>query len=88
MEYTKHISVTERDGFCVIKVDDYELFDYLDDFFVEQDIDSLFISKEIDQLGREFHLLYFSAQYTPQILINMLSQIPIAEIEQIYSMNN
>jgi hypothetical protein len=88
MEYTKHISVTERDGFSVITVDDCELFDYLDDFFVEQDIDPIFISKEVNQLGRELHLLHFTSQHTPLILINLLSKISIAEIERIYSLKN
>lgn len=34
MEYTTHISISERDGLPVITVDDCELLDFLDDFFV------------------------------------------------------
>ena len=66
MEYTKHISLTELDGYSVITVDDYELFDYLDDFFTEeQDINITFFTKAVGEDGSELRSLHFASQYTP-----------------------
>ena len=89
MEYTKHISISERDGHSVVTVDDYELFDYLDDYFVEKNISAEFISQNVADLnGDELLSMYFKPSYTTQFLLQQLSEIPIAEIERIHALNN
>ena len=88
MQYTKHISIFESNGHSIISVDDYELFDYLDDFFVEKEIILEFITKEINQQGVEIHSLHFKTGIKPQFILQQLAEIPADEIERIYALNN
>ena len=87
MEYTTHISVSERDGQLVITVDDYELFDFLDDFFVEQGLEPAFVSTAPGQNGRELHSIHFNSPHTTQSLLQLLGQIPAAEIERVHALS-
>lgn len=87
MEYTTHISISERDGQPVITVDDYELFDFLDDFFVEQGIEPAYVSTAPGRKDQELHSIYFNAPHTPQSLLQLLGQIPVVEIERVYALN-
>ncbi|HJW71891.1 MAG TPA: hypothetical protein VJ486_03475 [Geothrix sp.] len=87
MEYTKHISIMEEDGHAVITVDDWELFDYLDDFFVDQHLDCTLVSTGTGQNGAELHSLHFAPSITPQALLLLLSRIPVAEIERVHALN-
>ena len=87
MKYTTHISISERDGYTVAIVDDYELFDYLDDFFVEKEIIEEFITKKVNQHCPEIYSLYFKAGITPQFVLQQLAELPVAEIERIYALN-
>ena len=88
MKYTTHISISESDGHTVASVDDYELFDYLDDFFVEKEIIEEFITKEVNQHGTEIYSLHFKTGITPQFVLQQLAELPVAEIERIYALNN
>jgi hypothetical protein len=87
MEYTSHISILEGDGQSVITVDDYELFDYLDDFFVEQGLEAAFISTTPTSDGQELHSIHFNPPHTTHSLLQLLSQIPASEIERVYALN-
>jgi len=87
MEYTTHISISECDGHPVIAVDDYELFDFLDDFFVEQGIEPAFVSTAPGQNGPELHTIRFNSPHTAQSLLRLLGQIPASEIERVYALN-
>jgi len=87
MEYTAHISVSESDGHPVITVDDYELFDFLDDFFVEQGLEPAFVSTAPGQNGQELHSIHFNSPHTAQSLLRLLGQIPVSEIERVYALN-
>jgi hypothetical protein len=88
MEYTKHISILESNGHSIISVDDYELFDYLDDFFAGKEIIEEYITKEVNQQGIEIHSPYFKAGIKPQFILQQLAEIPADEIERIYALNN
>lgn len=87
MEYTPHISVSESDGHPGITVDDYELFDFLDDFFVEHGLEPAVVSTAPGQNGRERHSLQFNSPHTSHSLLRLLWQIPPSEIERIHALN-
>ena len=87
MEYTTHISISESDGHPVITVDDYELFDFLDDFFVEQGLEPSFISTAPGQSGQELHSIHFNAPHTAPSLLLLLGRIPATEIERVHALN-
>ena len=87
MEYAQHISLSERDGYSVVAVDDQELLDYLDDFFTERDIHVEFISNQANSKDAESYCLYFDPSITSQFLLHQLHEIPVAEIERIHAFN-
>jgi hypothetical protein len=88
MEYTTHISITSRQDHTVVVIDDTELFDFLDDFFVDKGITSELISPEIDKNGIQTHCIYLDRSITPEFVHRLLSEIPTAEIDRIYALNN
>lgn len=87
MEYTKYISIAEHDDHAVITVDDWELLDYLDDFFVDQHLDCTLVSTGAGPDAAELHSLHFAPTITPQALLLLLSRIPVAEIERLHALN-
>jgi hypothetical protein len=88
MEYTTHISISELGGQSVVTVDDYELFDFLDDFFAEQHIKTAFVSKALGPDGVEHHSIHFDPPYTVESLLRLVRGIPVDEIERIYQLNS
>jgi len=87
MEYTRYISISERDGYSAVSVDDLELLDYLEDFFTERDISVDFISTPTGSKDAERYSLHFDSSITLEFLLHQLHEIPVAEIERIHALN-
>lgn len=84
-----HISVgLDDEDRCVVVVEDYELFDFVEDFLGEEcDLSYEYrISRE--RPGGEIITLYFPFGITPAVVEASLSRLSAAEIERIYRLNN
>jgi hypothetical protein len=82
-EFTTHIILEEnQDGKLLITVDDYELFDIIDDILTEQfDIDFLLQNLEVEYV---LHLENTNFDTVDDIL----SSLDECEIERIFRLNN
>jgi hypothetical protein len=87
IEHSSYLSLTARDGHIVITVDDYELFDFLDDFFADQSMDSAFVSTSLGAEGQELHSLHFGPGHTIESIRQVLHLIPNSEIQRIHNLN-
>ena len=87
MEYTKYISISENNGQSVLTVNDYELFDFLDDFFVGQNLQAAFVSKQFKEDGCELHSFHFDPTHTAQSIHQVLHKIQASEIDRICSLD-
>lgn len=73
---------------CVLVVDDYELFDFISDYFGEEcDLPHEFHSSE-PRPGREVITMYFPLSVKSAAVEQCLLKLSPAEIERIYRLNN
>ena len=73
---------------CIVVVEDYELFDFVEDF-LGCECDLLYeyrTSKE--RLGGEIITMFFPLSVTPEDIKASLSSLSPAEVERIYKLNN
>ena len=73
---------------CIVVVEDYELFDFVEDF-LGCECDLLYeyrTSKE--RLGGEIITMFFPLSVTPEDIEASLSSLSPAEVERIYKLNN
>ncbi|MGK5027486.1 hypothetical protein [Janthinobacterium sp. RB2R34] len=73
---------------CVIVVEDYELFDFIEDFLGEEcDLAYEYrISKE--RPGGEIITMFFPLGVAPEIIEASLANLSPAEVERVYKLNN
>ena len=86
MKYTDHIDVSNHAGRCCLSVHDAELFDFLDDFFVERDLKFDIAQTQAD--GKPLYQMLFLASISQAAVFRQLSTIASDEIERIYRLNN
>jgi len=84
-----HIELGEdTDGIVCISVDDYELYDYISDYLVEEcGIEYTHMSSKNDA-GPEVFRMHLSENYNLSDIENYLMKLDSVEIERIYSLNN
>ena len=81
MKFTDHIDLEDREGQCALTVRDAELFDFLDDLFTDRDLDATLVT-----LPGKYQLV-FPAGVSRATVHRLLSQVGVAEIERIVSIN-
>lgn len=73
---------------CIVVVEDYELFDFIDDFLTEEcDLIHEYRTTR-ERPGGEIITMYFPLGVTHKTVEQNLLQLSPAEIEGIYKLNN
>lgn len=84
----KHILVEDGELGALVAVDDYELFDYVDDFLNERGLESAFTREELRE-GKRYYILQFDEDIVPAARIReVVAVIPSDEVSRIWEMNN
>jgi len=83
----KHIEIRAVEERIEVIVDDYELFDYVDDLLTDRGLEYEFTSEE-ERDGRWFHKMHFGGDVTQAQLSDVVEAIPQDEIERIWRLNN
>ena len=83
-----HIQVREAEGRVVVTIDDYELFDYVENFLIEQcDLEYDYMTKSEDR-GRSFFSIHFPLDVTIERVSSAVYELSATEIERISRLNN
>ncbi|RYG98199.1 MAG: hypothetical protein EON58_07835 [Alphaproteobacteria bacterium] len=78
----------DHDNRCIVVVDDYELFDFLDDFLGDV-CDLPYESRTTkERPGGEIITMYFPLAVTREVIERNLLKLSPEEIERIYRLNN
>ncbi|ALK96166.1 hypothetical protein AM586_07615 [Massilia sp. WG5] len=73
---------------CIVVVEDYELFDFLDDFLGDEcDLQYEFLGRK-ERQGGQIITMYFPLSVTPEVIERNLLKLSPEEIERIYRLNN
>lgn len=73
---------------CIVVVEDYELFDFIEDFLGDEcDLPYEYRTSR-ERPGGEIITMYFPLGVTPAVVEASLSSLSPAEIERIYKLNN
>ena len=79
---------TNKDKTTDVQVNDWELFDFVEDYFIEDcdiEYEYFYESKEEDKI---FYIMHFSREYKAAKIENFLSKLSLKEIREIYLLNN
>jgi len=79
------IEVTER-GVEVV-IDDWELFDYVDDFITDRGLEYDYFYEQ-ERQGRRYFKMHFAEGVSASRVSEVLKEIPIDEVERIWALNN
>ena len=83
-----HIRVYSEDGHIVVRIDDYELFDYVDDCFTEEwSLEYSHMSKSQDG-GTSVYSMHFAPSVSRDYVSRAVASLPPDEIERIWQLNN
>ncbi|MEM6290964.1 MAG: hypothetical protein AAGA54_06845 [Myxococcota bacterium] len=82
-----HIKITATSSKVELVVDDYELFDYLDDLLTERGLEYEFSSEQIYE-GRKVYKMHFGECVAEAELAEVVERLPQQEIERISALNN
>jgi hypothetical protein len=82
-----HIKVENRDGSAAVVIDDWELFDYVDDFLTERGLEYEYLT-ENEMAGRRIFTMHFPASVLAEQLSIVLSQLPRDEVQRIWRLSN
>ena len=88
MKFTDHIELEDSSGQCLLTVRDYELFDFLDDFFVERNIEATIIHPPASTGAPARYQFLFPLAVSQASIYRHLSGIGVEEIERIFRINN
>ena len=84
-----YISVGLDEGTrCIVVLEDYELFDFVEDFLGEECDLSYEYRTSKDRPGGEIITMFFPLGVTPEVIEASLSSLSPAEVERIYELNN
>lgn len=84
-----HITLGEdKDGLVIVVIEDYELYDYISDYVVEDcGIEYAYMSSNTDVKPEEF-TMHFSENYIASDIEKYLLKLDPVEVERIYLSNN
>lgn len=84
-----YISVGLGDGNrCIVVVEDYELFDFVEDFVGDECDSSYEYRTSQERPGGEIITMFFPLRISPEDIEASLSRLTPAEVERIYKLNN
>jgi len=84
-----YISVgLEQGNRCVIVVEDYELFDFVEDFLGDEFNLAYEYRTSKERPGGEIITMFFPLGVAPEIIEASLANLSPAEVERIYKLNN
>ena len=82
-----HLVVAEIDGRLTLRIDDWELFDFIDDHLTDHDLKYDYFTEE--QAGSVcWYVLHFHSGIDPVRLREVLDLIDPEEVERIWRINN
>lgn len=87
MSRQTHIKVRSSKWGPTVVVDDYELFDYLDDIFTDKGLRFVYLPEAIDGQGRVYSFL-FPVVVDLNFLRMIVDGIDESEVERIWRLNN
>lgn len=72
---------------CIVVVEDYELFDFVEDFLVEErDLSCEYLISK-DRPGGEIVTMFFPPGVTAELIEASVSSLSPSEVERIYKLN-
>lgn len=84
-----YISVgLDEENRCVVVVEDYELFDFVEDFLGDECDLSYEYRTSKERPGGEIITMFFPLGVAPEIIEASLANLSPAEVERIYKLNN
>ena len=82
-----HVMIEELDGHVTIRIDDYELFDFIDDHLTDHDFEYDYYREETADC-RRFFIMHFQVGVDPIRLREVMSSIDPQETQRIWGINN
>ena len=73
---------------CMVVVEDYELFDFVEDFLGDESTLLYEYRTSRERVGGEIITMFFPLGVTPKDIEASLSRLSPAEVERIYKLNN
>jgi hypothetical protein len=84
-----YISVGQDEGNrCIVVVEDYELFDFVEDFLSDECDLSYEYRTSKERPGGEIITMFFPLSVNPEVIEASLSSLSPLEVERIYKLNN
>jgi hypothetical protein len=83
-----HIRIGSEGDHVTLTIDDYELFDYVEDCFTEQWSLEYSYMSEAQERGRNAFTMHFSPTISRDYVSRALDSLPAEEIERIWQLNN
>jgi hypothetical protein len=84
---SEHIKVENRDGCTIVTIDDWELFDYVEDFLTEHGIEYDHFTEAVHE-GRRNFSVHFSPDIPADRVSAILARISPEEAQRIWELNN
>ena len=84
---SEHIEIRLSESKLEIVVDDYELFDYIEDLLTGRGFEYEFRTETIRD-GRKFYKMHFGKNVDNNKLIDAIDAISQSEIQRIWELNN
>jgi len=84
-----HISIgADKAGCVILEIEDYELFDFIDDYLTEKCDFPYESQRSRERLGGEVITMRFPREITKEQVEESLMKLSHQEIEAIYRLNN
>jgi len=88
MKTPDRIRIDSEGGHVVVRIADYELFDYIEDCFIEQwSLEYSYMTEEEEQ-GRRIFTMHFSPSVSHAYVTRAVASLPADEIDRISHLNN
>jgi len=84
----KHIEVGKSRGRVTVTIDDWELFDVVEDLLVEDHNLDFEYYTEVELEGRKCFVMHFAESVSIERIERAIRSIPEAEVERIWRLNN
>ncbi len=79
---------TNTDKTTDVQVNDWELFDFIEDYLIEDcDIEYEYFSESKEE-ENTFYIMHFASKYKATKIESFLSKLNLKEIKEIYLLNN
>ena len=88
MQTLPHIRVETDEDHVVVRVGDYELFDYVDDCLTEGwSLESAYLTESVEN-GQRVHSMHYPPSVRQEYVERAVSSLSRDEVERIWRLNN